>query len=53
MTGNDDWDLPIAAIAARDRGAPAPDLPIAYVPRTPEAPSYRELLERAVGWGRR
>jgi hypothetical protein len=45
--------VPLAALAATIDTEPADDLPIAYIPRTPTAPSYRELLERSVGWGRR
>lgn len=47
------WDLPIAAAAVPEHAELLPDLPLAYLPRLPEAPTYRELLERAVGWGRR
>ena len=45
--------LPLAALAAREPDDRLPDLPIAYVPRIPEGRSYRDLMERAVGWGRR
>jgi len=45
--------VPLAALAATVDSQPTEDLPIAYVPRTPIASSYRELLERSVGWGRR
>jgi len=45
--------LPLAALAIRDPEDRLPDLPIAYVPRVPEGSTYRELLERAVAWGRR
>ncbi|MCI4354913.1 MAG: hypothetical protein L3K06_06055 [Thermoplasmata archaeon] len=45
--------VPLAALAATVEAAPAEDLPIAYVPRIPEAANFRELLERSVGWGRR
>lgn len=45
--------VPLAALAILDDEEPPIDLPIAYVPRTPGAPSYREMIERAVGWGRR
>jgi len=45
--------LPLAALAARDADERLPDLPIAYVPKIPEGRTYRDLVERAVGWGRR
>ena len=45
--------VPLAALAATIDSEPAEDLPIAYLPRVPAATSYRELLERSVGWGRR
>ena len=45
--------VPLAALAATIDTEPAEDLPIAYLPRIPAASSYRELLERSVGWGRR
>ena len=45
--------VPLAALAATIDAEPAEDLPIAYLPRVPVASSYRELLERSVGWGRR
>lgn len=46
--------IPLAALGAPERTEDAePDLPLAYVPRIPESSSYREVLERAVGWGRR
>ena len=45
--------VPLAALAATVDSEPLGDLPIAYVPRIPEAANFRELLERSVGWGRR
>lgn len=44
----------LAALAAPDAEPPGADLPLAYLPRgIPEADTYREVLERAVNWGRR
>jgi hypothetical protein len=45
--------VPLAALAARDPEEQLPDLPIAYIPRLPDGRTYREVVERAVGWGRR
>ena len=45
--------VPLAALAATIEAEPDEDLPIAYLPRVPAATTYRELLERSVGWGRR
>ncbi|MCI4332743.1 MAG: hypothetical protein L3K01_03285 [Thermoplasmata archaeon] len=49
--------VPLAALAAltapEDREEET-DVPLAYLPgRIPEAGTYREVLERAVNWGRR
>jgi hypothetical protein len=53
MGRDESWRVPLAALAARDAEDQLPDLPIAYIPRIPEGRSYRELMERAVSWGRR
>lgn len=45
--------LPLAVLGVPEQGSNEPDLPMAFVPRFPEPRSYRELIERAVGWGRR
>jgi hypothetical protein len=48
--------IPLAALAALAAPEPAEeaDLPIAYIPReVANAVTYREVLERAVNWGRR
>jgi hypothetical protein len=45
--------VPLAALAIFADPPLEPDLPIAYAPRVPEGRNYREMLERAVGWGRR
>lgn len=44
---------PLAALGVPEEPEPREDLPLAYLPRIPEGPTFRELLERAVGWGRR
>ena len=46
-------DLPLAAVGVRSLEDPVADLPMAYVPRIPDSATFREVLERAVGWGRR
>lgn len=44
----------LAALAAPEVREEDTDLPLAYLPRgIPEAGTYREVLERAVNWGRR
>ena len=53
MSPNPNVPLPLAALAARDDDERLPDLPIAYVPRIPEGRTYRDVMERAVAWGRR
>lgn len=45
--------VPLAALGVPESMDPPTDLPMAYLPRVPTAASYRELMERAVGWGRR
>jgi len=45
--------VPLAALGVVEGGEPLPDLPLAYIPRTPGAPTYREMIERATNWGRR
>lgn len=45
--------VPLAALGAPEEPLPEPVMPLAYVPRIPEGRTYRELLERAVAWGRR
>ena len=53
MSRNSTESLPLAAIAVRDLDERLPDLPIAYVPRIPDGRTYRDVMERAVAWGRR
>ena len=56
--------VPLAALAAiaapeaspTDEEVARADLPLAYIPREigiPDAPTFREVLERSVNWGRR
>lgn len=47
-----DW-IPLAALGAPEDPEVATDLPLAYLPRVPEARTYREMIERVVNWGRR
>jgi hypothetical protein len=47
-----EW-VPLAGIAAVGEAPDEMDLPIAYIPRIPEGRSFREMIERAVAWGRR
>jgi hypothetical protein len=53
MASDENWRMPLAVLAVREQPEPLPDLPIAYVPRIPEGRTYRDVLERGVGWGRR
>lgn len=45
--------IPLAVLGVTEDDESMPDLPLAYVPRTPGAPTFREMIERAVNWGRR
>ncbi len=45
--------IPLAVLGVVEEDEAVPDLPLAYVPRTPGAPTFREMIERAVNWGRR
>ncbi len=46
--------IPLAALGAPETPDEIEeDLPLAYIPRIPDSITYREVLERAVGWGRR
>lgn len=45
--------VPLAVLGVVEEDEAVPDLPLAYVPRTPGAPTFREMIERAVNWGRR
>jgi hypothetical protein len=45
--------MPLSAIGALGKKDDEPVLPLAYVPRIPLGPSFRDVIERAVGWSRR
>jgi hypothetical protein len=45
--------IPLAALGVLGRVEHEADVPLAYIPRVPLGSSYRELIERAVGWSRR
>ena len=53
MTEERRVSVPLAAIGIFADPPVEPDIPIAYIPRVPDGRTYRELLERSVGWGRR
>jgi hypothetical protein len=50
----EEW-VPLAALGAPERSSDEDetDVPLAYIPRIPDATSARELIERSVAWGRR
>ncbi|MGA7860720.1 MAG: hypothetical protein WCB19_02550 [Thermoplasmata archaeon] len=45
--------IPLAALGVLGRVEHEADIPLAYIPRIPLGVSYRDLIERAVGWSRR
>jgi hypothetical protein len=45
--------IPLAALGVLGRVEHEADVPLAYIPRVPLGSSYREVIERAVGWSRR
>jgi hypothetical protein len=45
--------LPFAALAVMDDVDKPVDAPLAYLPRAPDGRSFREMIERGVGWSRR
>ena len=45
--------IPLAVLGVPAEAEPPTELPLAYIPRLPGASTYRELIERAVNWGRR
>jgi hypothetical protein len=45
--------IPLAALGVLGRVEHEGEIPLAYIPRIPSGPSYRDLLDRAVGWSRR
>jgi hypothetical protein len=45
--------IPLAALGVLGRVEHEADVPLAYIPRVPVGFSYRDVIERAVGWSRR
>ncbi|MGC2289361.1 MAG: hypothetical protein WA688_05835 [Thermoplasmata archaeon] len=45
--------IPLAALGVLGHVEHEADVPLAYIPRVPMGPSYRDVIERAVGWSRR
>jgi hypothetical protein len=45
--------IPLTALGVLGHVGHEADTPLPYIPRVPMGTSYRELLERAVGWSRR
>lgn len=45
--------IPLAVLGVLARIEHEADTPLAYIPRVPGGTSYRDVLERAVGWSRR
>lgn len=45
--------IPLPALGAKVEADPEVDVPLAYIPRLPRGLSYRDMIERAVGWSRR
>jgi hypothetical protein len=45
--------IPLTALGALGRIDHEAELPLAYIPRIPLGVSYRDVIERAVGWSRR
>ena len=45
--------IPLAVLGVLGRVEHEADTPLAYIPRVPGGASYRDVLERAVGWSRR
>ncbi len=45
--------VPLAVLGVLARVEHEADTPLAYIPRVPLGPSYRDVIERAVGWSRR
>lgn len=45
--------LPLAVLGVLARVEHEADVPLAYIPRVPRGTSYRDMIERAVGWSRR
>ena len=45
--------IPLAALGVLGHVEHEADIPLAYIPRVPLGSSYRDVIERAVGWSRR
>lgn len=45
--------IPLAVLGVLGRVGNETEIPLAYIPRVPLGPSYRDVIERAVGWSRR
>ena len=45
--------MPLAVLGVLARVEHEADTPLAYIPRVPGSLSYRDMIERAVGWSRR
>jgi hypothetical protein len=45
--------VPLAALGVPEVADAPTDLPMAYIPRMPQGATFRDVLDRAVGWGRR
>ncbi len=45
--------MPLAALGVLGKMEHEADLPMAYIPHIPTGPSFRDMIERAVGWSRR
>lgn len=53
MSGQKTDAIPLAALGVPPKAEVETDVPLAYIPRIPLGFSYRDLIERAVGWSRR
>jgi hypothetical protein len=45
--------VPLAVLGVLGRVEHEAEFPLAYTPRVPLGASYRDVIERAVGWSRR
>ena len=45
--------IPLTALGVLGKIESEGEVPLAYLPRVPHGTSYRDLIERAVGWSRR
>jgi hypothetical protein len=45
--------IPLAALGVLAHVEHEAEVSLAYIPRIPLGPSYRDMIERAVGWSRR